>query len=99
MSLAGSDFAHFRWFAEQAEQYRRQLVVFLNDDMRDHAGGAGFSYIKDQQLWSEAPVFAYDAPSPLWAVSGQSAALAALVLWPILSAFLAWGAAVRLEAY
>ena len=99
MSLAGSDFAHFRWFSEQAEQYRRRLVEFLNNDMRDNAGVAQFSYRKDQRLWSEAPVFAYDAPDPLWAVSGQSAALAALVLWSVLTAFLAWSAARRLEAY
>ena len=99
MSFAGSDFAHFRWFAEQAEQYRRRLVEFLNDDMRDNAGGGDFSYRKDQQLWSKAPAFAYDAPDPLWAVAGQPTALAALVLWPVLCAFLAWRAAVLLEAY
>jgi len=96
MSLAGSDFAHFRRFAEQAEQYRRRLVAFLNDDMRDHAG-AGFSYRGDQGLWSKAPAFAYDAPDPVWAVSGQSTALAALVLWLVLSAVLARSAAARLE--
>ena len=99
MSLAGSDFAHFRWFAEQAEQYRRKLIAFLNDDMRDNAGVAGFSYRGDQRLWSEAPVFVHEAPNSLWAMSRQFAALAALLLWPLISAFLAWGAAARLEAY
>lgn len=97
MSLAGSDFAHFRWFAEHAEQYRRRLVAFLNNDMRDNAGAASFSYRQDRRLWRQAPLFDYDAPDALWAVSGQSEAVAALVLWPVLSAFLAWGAAARLK--
>jgi len=98
MSLAASDFAHFRRFAEQAEQYRRNLVAFLNNDMRDHAGEANFSYRQDDELWTEAPAFAYDPPDAGWAVSGQSTALAALLLWFALAAAWAWTSAVRLEA-
>ena len=98
MALAGTDFAHFRGFSEQAERYRRDFVAFLNDDMRDHAGEANFSYTQTEELWSEAPAFSYAAPSAGEALGGQTAALAALLAWFLAASFWAWRSAVRLEA-
>ncbi len=96
MALAGTDFAHFRHFAENAEQYRRGFVAYLNNDMRDHAGPGEFNFTRDNAHWEQAPAFSYASPGAGWALSGQTAALAALALWFLASALWAWRGAVRL---
>lgn len=98
MALAGTDFPHFRRFAEQAEQYRRDFVAFLNDDMRDHAGERDFGYTQTEALWTEAPAFSYEAPGASEALTGQSTALAALLAWFLGAAVWAWRSAARVEA-
>ena len=99
MALAGSDFAHFRLFAEQAEQYRRSLVEFLNNDMRDNAIQADFRYTGNENLWNKSPSFEYAAPGAGWALSSQPVALAALSVWFVFAALWAWRSAARLEAF
>lgn len=99
MSLAASDFAHFRRFAQHAEQYRRELVAFLNNDMRDHAGEANFAYTVSGELWEESPAFSYSAPGADWALSNQTIALAALFLWFAFAALWAWRNTSRLEVF
>lgn len=98
MALAGTDFSHFRRFAEQAELYRRELVAFLNGDLRDNAGPRGFGYTQTEEFWAHAPAFAYDAPDAGWALAGESASLAALLAWFLVAGVWAWRGALRLEA-
>ncbi len=98
MALAGTDFSHFRRFAEQAELYRRELVGFLNADLRDNAGPRGFGYTQSKEFWERTPSFAYDAPGAGWALAGESASLAALLAWFLVAAVWAWRGALRLEA-
>ena len=98
MALAGTDFSHFRRFAEQAETYRRELVAFLNADLRDNAGPRGFGYTQTRAFWEQAPSFAYDAPGAGWALSGKSASLAVLLAWFLVTTVWAWRGALRLEA-
>ena len=98
MALAGTDFSHFRRFAEQAELHRRELVAFLNADLRDNAGPQGFGYTQTKAFWAEAPAFAYDAPDARWALAGESVSLAALLAWFLVAGVWAWRGALRLEA-
>lgn len=90
MAMAGSDFVHFRHFAEAAEQYRRRLIEFLNADMREHAGEAGFAYLQSEELWSQAAAFAYQQPSAGWAWGRQLVAAAWLFVWFVVAALWAW---------
>ena len=98
MALAGTDFSHFRRFAEQSELYRRELVTFLNADLRDNAGPQGFGYTQTQAFWAQAPAFAYDAPGAGWALAGESASWAALLAWFLAAGVWAWRGALRMEA-
>jgi ABC-2 type transport system permease protein len=61
--LAGTDTAHQRNFAAQAEAHRRKTVAQLNADMIQNAGKAGFDYEADPSLWEKVPSFAYRPPS------------------------------------
>jgi ABC-2 type transport system permease protein len=60
--LAGTDGAHHRDFAAQAEAHRRLTVGQLNADMIANAAGEDFDYIADPGLWAEIPPFAYQPP-------------------------------------
>ena len=97
MTLSGTDFSHFRRFAEQAELYRRELVAYLNADLRDHAGPQGSGYTQTETFWAQTPTFAYDAPGVGWALAGESASLAALLAWFLVAGVWAWRGALRLE--
>ena len=98
MALAGTDFSHFRRFAEQAELYRRELVACLNDDLRDNAGPQGFGYTQGRAFWERTPSFAYNTPGVGWALAGEPTSLAALLAWFLVAAVWAWRGALRLEA-
>lgn len=98
MALAGTDFSHFRRFAEESELYRRKLVGFLNADLRDNAGPQGFGYTQTEAFWEQTPAFAYDAPDAGWALAGESTSVAALLAWFLVAGVWAWRGALRLEA-
>jgi ABC-2 type transport system permease protein len=97
MGLAGTDFPHFRHFAEDAEIYRRTFVRYLNDDQRDHAGQRDFGYTRDAELWTQVPAFEYHAPTLGWALARQRMALAALLAWFLAASALAWFSTRRLR--
>ncbi len=62
--LAGTDEAHQREFARQAEAHRRIVVDQLNDDLIRHGAGKTFAqYNADETLWQATPVFRHQAPS------------------------------------
>lgn len=97
MGMAGSDFSHFRHFAEAAEQYRRRLIAFLNADMQEHAGEADFAYLQSQGLWTQAEKFAYQLPSASWAWGRQFVAVGWLLAWFAMAALWAWRSTRKME--
>ncbi|MGQ0697537.1 MAG: ABC transporter permease [Panacagrimonas sp.] len=62
MTAAGTDVAHHQRFAQAAEQHRRALQRFLNDDMTAHAKGQDFDYLASPDFWAKAPHFDYMPP-------------------------------------
>ncbi len=81
MSLAGTDAAHHRRFAQHAELHRRSLVAVLNREFAERGGSAGFSYQAGREVWEKAPKFDYQAPPLGVALHSQLIALAALGGW------------------
>lgn len=62
--LAGTDEAHQRDFARQAEAHRRVVVNQLNDDLIRHGAGKTFAqYNADATLWQATPAFVYRSPT------------------------------------
>ena len=84
--LAGTDTAHQREFAAQAEAHRRLTVGLLNADMTRNAGRADFEYKADPLLWTTIPEFEYRSPS--WWTKARAWAIDATVLaaWMLLAA-------------
>jgi ABC-2 type transport system permease protein len=80
MALSGTDIAHYRHFAEAAEQYRRRMVKALNDDLAQRSR-AGEEYFGDRRLWERVPDFTYDTPGAAWVLAHHRVALIALVFW------------------
>lgn len=95
--LAGTDLAQHRHFAEAAERYRRTMVRQLNDEFRDMAGAAGYSYVDDGTLWEKVPDFDYISPSTSEIVRAHLAETALLVAWFAVGAAAAIIAAARLR--
>ncbi|MEM7357266.1 MAG: DUF3526 domain-containing protein [Acidobacteriota bacterium] len=81
MAIAGTDVARHRHFAEAAEEHRRILVKFLNDDMTHNAGEASFGYLADEALWGATPTFDYRPPGLGEVLARQLAAFAWLAVW------------------
>jgi ABC-2 type transport system permease protein len=82
MGLAGTDLAHQRDFATAAEQYRRDLVKILNDDITYNAANVEYAeYRSDAELWSRVPDFSYAPRSLGWALGNHVASVFVLLLW------------------
>lgn len=79
MSIAGSDVRHHLHFAQEAERFRRELLRYLNDDLTHHS--TGFGYKGGTSLWRDAPVFAYERPSLLWAMRPVVLSIVLLLAW------------------
>jgi ABC-2 type transport system permease protein len=88
MGLAGTDFEHHRHFASAAEQYRRQLVKQMNDDMTINADTAGFAYTAGEELWSKAAAFSYQPPGLSWVMRQHEPAVLVVAGWLLLAALL-----------
>jgi ABC-2 type transport system permease protein len=84
-SLAATDFAHFRHFAEAAEKHRREIVKMLNADMTTNSRTGGGPYFADQTLWARVPAFQYELPKSDWALSQQWPNFAALAVWMVVA--------------
>ena len=97
MAVAGTDVARHRHFAEAAEQHRRELVRFLNDDMTLNAGEASFAYLADEGLWRQTPTFTYQPPDLGEVLGRQLPAFLWLALWLAAAAALAVREAGRLR--
>ncbi len=97
MALAGTDFDHHRAFAQQAEQFRRSLVLAMNDDFARNAGAAGWQYKANRQLWQQAAPFALQPPAlgQVWA--DQQVAWTMLAAWMVAAGLGATLAARRMQ--
>lgn len=93
MAVAETGLAHHRHFAAAAESHRRELVRFLNQDMTENAGDNSFGYLANEDLWAEAPVFQYRAPSLAATLSAQKPAFGILALWLLAAVLAVLGAA------
>ena len=89
MALAGTDNDSHLDFVRAAEDYRRRLVGFLNDDMIHNAGSAGYQYHAKPDLWRRAPEFKYRPVALNVRLAGEIASLACLLAWFILSGAIA----------
>lgn len=81
MALAGTDIRAYRHFADEAEAFRREFVLLLNQEMIDHGGADGYAYVSGNDFWRQNPDFEYAPPGIGDAVRGVWADVVILVLW------------------
>ncbi len=81
MALAGTGLHAYRHFADQAEEFRREFVLLLNQEMIDHGGADGYAYVSGNDFWRQNPDFEYAAPGIGEAVRGVWADVIILLLW------------------
>jgi ABC-2 type transport system permease protein len=90
MNMAGTDFAHHRHFASEAEDYRRVINRILNEDYMNNSRTGDTNYTANENLWASMPQFQYELPDTAWAVRTQILPLVMLLLWTIFAVGLAW---------
>jgi len=81
MGLAGTDFAHHRHFTVAAENYRRTIIRYMNDDILVHPTRGGEEYLAGRELWEKVPEFQYEAPGAAWALSHYISSITLLGAW------------------
>ncbi|MCY3745277.1 MAG: DUF3526 domain-containing protein [Acidobacteria bacterium] len=81
MALAGTGLHAYRHFADEAEEFRREFVLLLNQEMIDHGGADGYAYVSGNDFWRQNPDFEYAAPGIGEAVRGVWADVIILLLW------------------
>jgi ABC-2 type transport system permease protein len=98
MGLAGTDFAHHRHFTDAAENYRRTIIKYMNDDILVHPVKAGQEYLAGSDLWQKVPEFHYEEPDVTWALSHYTTSLSLLGAWLVVTIAITVVAARRLVA-
>jgi ABC-2 type transport system permease protein len=98
MGLAGTDLAHHRHFTVAAENYRRTIIRYMNDDILIHPTKAGEEYLAGPELWQKVPEFQYEAPVALWALRQYTGSIMLLAVWLIAAITAAGVAAQRVNA-
>lgn len=83
MSMAGTDFAHHRHFATEAEQYRRVVNKMLNEDYMNNSRTGDTNYVANEKLWNAVPEFQYQLPETSWAIKTQVLPIVMLFLWTL----------------
>ncbi len=89
MGTAGTDASQHRDFADAAEQYRRDFIKVMNDDVTQHAKGVETGYTAGVDLWEKVPEFQYESPGFRRVVTSR---------WPDLAVLAAWFAAATVVA-
>jgi ABC-2 type transport system permease protein len=98
MSLAGTDFAHYREFWAAAERQRRVIQDAVTDDLiknADPRGAGHFDYKTGPAFWATVPQFEYVLPPASWAVRNSLRSFAVLGTGLLLSLALAHVAVMR----
>jgi ABC-2 type transport system permease protein len=83
MSMAGTDFAHHRHFATEAENYRRVINRILNEDYMNNSRTGDAAYTANENLWRSMPQFQYELPATNWALRTQILPVVMLLLWTL----------------
>lgn len=83
MTLAGTDYAHYRDFAQAAAAYRTTLLRSLNDDLAAFDSWKTFNAAGNRALWARIPEFTYTAPTVDWAIRHLDIAGAGLAVWVV----------------
>jgi ABC-2 type transport system permease protein len=99
MGLSGSDWEHYRHFAQAAETYRRVLVKTMNDELAYRSISRSYEAdVRDSETWASVPDFAYRSPGLGGILEQQRAAWIILTLWLGAAACAALWATGRLRA-
>jgi ABC-2 type transport system permease protein len=96
MSMSRTDLEAYYHFANQAEDYRIQLMRELNKDIEVNAS-YGQVYIADASLFASNSQFEYDPISIAESLNAAQSAMGLLIIWVLGSFVLAWIAASRLK--
>ncbi len=96
-SLSGMDWAHYRDFAESAEQYRRSVVASMDNLMAERMRGNAWEIHFDHADWSRVPTFTYAMPGTGWALRRASLPWMLIAAWFTGVAALAWLGARRIK--
>ncbi len=85
MALAGTDTHTSIHFEEKVEEYRRELVRKMNQDMAENSEyGEFYGYKAGRDLWEEIPDFSYMSPTSRELLSHYKLELISLLLWMVL---------------
>ncbi len=97
MALAGTDFSHHRHFVTAAEQYRRDYVRVLNEDMMHNSRPGDHAYTVGRELWEKLPAFQYEPPASSFARRAAQPGLLVLLVWNVGAWTALWVVASRLK--
>ena len=89
MELSGTSLNHHRAFTRQAEDYRRDFIEQMNQDITYNSQPGQADYRAGADLWSRVPPFGFVPPSLGQSLSGLGPALMVLMLWLAVSIFAA----------
>ncbi|WP_337177716.1 DUF3526 domain-containing protein [Paludisphaera sp.] len=89
MAMSGTEPDQNRDFASAAEDYRRELIRIINDDVTRNGKGPGVEYLAGEEVWGKVPDFRYAAPG---------FATVAARRWPDLAVLAGWCAAMGILA-
>jgi ABC-2 type transport system permease protein len=81
MALAASDVEQHRHFATAAEAYRRGLIKWSNDYLRDNTRTGEWDWKAPPEVWRQYPPFTYAIPAPAALLAHQRTALLVLGGW------------------
>lgn len=82
MGTAGTDLSHHRHFTNATEQYRRDLVNILNQDLISKGNVEAIWDVKSgSELWEKVPAFSYLSPGVGWVIEHHWIAFLVLCLW------------------
>jgi len=97
MSLAGTDLAQHRHFADASEKHRMEFMRVLNEDLMNNARPGDHNYRVGRELWEKLPPFQLSTRSwsELW--SGVQTAFAILCAWFVAAFLWLWVSARRLR--
>lgn len=85
MGLAGTDVEQHRDFATKAEAYRRGLVAFSNNYLRDNTQTGDWDWKAPPEVWAKYPAFTYEAPTVASTIKPQLRAMVVLGGWLVLA--------------
>lgn len=94
--LSGTDWAHYRQFSDEAEHYRRNVVLSLDRKLGEALQGNRWEVSFGRNVWAAVPRFTYKLPGLGWALAEIAAPGAILLGWLVVVGVLAWSGARRL---